>query len=73
MQMEIKIMAKIKRYCGPYILEISGGKLKEYCGPYRYELQGDWSSDVCSSDLNVLVILGKAINIFVIVGVYKKQ
>ena len=33
-------MARIKRYCGPYILEISGDRIKEYCGPYLYEIDG---------------------------------
>ena len=37
---EEKKMARIKRYCGNYILECDGGRLKEYCGSYRYEIEG---------------------------------
>ena len=33
-------MARIKRYCGSYILEINGDKIKEHCGPYLYEIGG---------------------------------
>ena len=31
-------MARVKRYCGPYILEINNERVKEYCGGYLYEL-----------------------------------
>ena len=37
-------MAKIKRYCGPYIAEIDGNKIKQYCGPYLYEIEGSLSN-----------------------------
>ena len=33
-------MARIKRYCGNYILEINSGRIKEYCGSYLYEIDG---------------------------------
>lgn len=33
-------MARLRRYCGSYILEINNGKFREYCGPYLYEIEG---------------------------------
>ncbi len=33
-------MAKIRRYCGNYILEFDGNRIKEYCGNYIYEIDG---------------------------------
>lgn len=33
-------MARIKRYCGSYILEVDGNRIKEYCGQYIYEIEG---------------------------------
>ena len=33
-------MARIRRYCGPYIAEIQGNKIREYCGSYLYEIDG---------------------------------
>ena len=33
-------MARVKRYCGPYIAEIQGNRIKEYCGGYLYEIDG---------------------------------
>ena len=31
-------MARLKRYCGNYILEINNGIYKEYCGSYLYQI-----------------------------------
>ncbi|MBR3617661.1 MAG: hypothetical protein IKN46_03195 [Acholeplasmatales bacterium] len=33
-------MARLKRYCGKYLLEIQGDRIKEYCGNYLYEIDG---------------------------------
>lgn len=33
-------MARIRRYCGSYLLEVSDGKIKEYCGSYLYQIDG---------------------------------
>lgn len=33
-------MARIKRYCGNYILECDGNRIRDYCGSYRYEIEG---------------------------------
>ena len=33
-------MARLKQYCGPYLLEIDGDRIKQYCGPYLYEIEG---------------------------------
>ena len=38
-------MAKLKRYCGNYIMEIDNGKYREYCGNYLYELDGNTLED----------------------------
>ena len=37
---DISNMARLKRYCGSYLLEIDNGHIKEYCGSYKYELSG---------------------------------
>ena len=44
-------MARIRRYCGNYILETSGDRLKEYCGSYLYELDGNRVRRYCGSYL----------------------
>ena len=32
-------MAYLRRFGGPYILEISGGKIREYGGPWLYVVE----------------------------------
>ena len=44
-------MAKIRRYCGAYILEINNSQIREYCGPYRYTIENDKVREYCGKYL----------------------
>ena len=47
-------MARIKRYCGSYVLEISNDRIKEYCGSYLYEIDGFLSHEDLMAVIAVL-------------------
>lgn len=38
-------MAKVRRYCGPWLYEISNGKIRDYCGPWLYEIEGSLTKE----------------------------
>ena len=44
-------MAKLRRYCGPYILTIENGYIKEYCGKTLYEITGNKIRRYCGNYL----------------------
>lgn len=48
---EVYAMARIRRYCGNYILEMNNGVIKEYCGRPLYELDGDRIRRYCGNYL----------------------
>ena len=47
-------MARVRRYCGNYILEFQGNRIREYCGNYLYEIDGFLSSSEMMALIAVL-------------------
>ena len=39
------IMAKVRRYCGPWLYEIEGNRIREYCAPWLYEIEGSLAKE----------------------------
>ena len=46
--------ARVRRYCGSYLLEFDGNKIREYCGPYLYEIEGFVSNEQMMALIAVL-------------------
>ena len=38
---------KIREYCGRYIYQIDNGKIREYCGQFKYEISGNMVRRYC--------------------------